>query len=468
MKSSLRKLRGFALQRHEQRVDRRRGEHSPAAAAAANELLAAAQDMADMRSCYDNLLSVAAAIANSAYEFSEALQEMGTCLLKRVTPNNDGINDKVLLLLGKAQFELRKLVDSYRVHVLNTITTPSQSLLNELQTVEEMKHQCDEKRELFEFMLNAQKEKGRSKHAKTDTGASEQLKQAQEDYQEEATLFLFRLKSLKQGQFRSLFTQAARHHAAQLNLFRKGLKSLEAVEPHVKLAAEQQHIDHQFSALEEDYNVEDENDDDYNDSHDGELSFDYGENKEDMEAGHAPRSPTEEFFDRSKAEYSSFAGERQRSGSQSAPLFPEKKLDTAERINELRRSATRKLNTYVLPTPNDVRDTSQTATGNPTSGSPLGSKGAFHSSPLHPSTNVGDVRDNKLPSPTRLSNAHSVLKESNTNMAETRTMLVLPLGDLALPGYHNLKASDNKKCWMIIGHFQELLSQLVKPRNMWC
>jgi hypothetical protein len=92
--------------------------------------------MADMRSCYDNLLSVAAAIANSAYEFSEALQEMGTCLLKRVTPNKDGINDKVLLLLGKSQFELRKLVDSYRVHVLNTITTPSQSLLNELQTVE--------------------------------------------------------------------------------------------------------------------------------------------------------------------------------------------------------------------------------------------------------------------------------------------------------------------------------------------
>jgi hypothetical protein len=77
-------------------------------------------------------------------------------------------------------------------------------------------------------------------------------------------------------------------------LFRKGVKSLEAVEPHVRLAAEQQHIDHQFSALEEeDYSVEDENDDDYNDSHDGELSFDYGENKEAAEAGHASRSPTE-------------------------------------------------------------------------------------------------------------------------------------------------------------------------------
>jgi hypothetical protein len=66
-------------------------------------------------------------------------------------------------------------------------------------------------------MLNAQKEKGRSRNSKGDNSASEQqLKQAQEDYQEEATLFLFRLKSLKQGQFRSLFTQAARHHAAQV------------------------------------------------------------------------------------------------------------------------------------------------------------------------------------------------------------------------------------------------------------
>ncbi|CAL5087429.1 unnamed protein product [Urochloa decumbens] len=438
MKSSLRKLRGFALQRHEQRVDRDRGRgHSTAAATVADELVAAAKDMADMRSCYDNLLSVAAAIANSAYEFSEALQEMGTCLLKRVTPNKEGMNDKVLLLLGKSQFELRKLVDSYRVHVLNTITTPSQSLLNELQTVEEMKRQCDDKRELFEFMLNAQKEKGRSKSAKGDTGASEQLKQAQEDFQEEATLFLFRLKSLKQGQFRSLFTQAARHHAAQLNLFRKGLKSLEAVEPHVKFAAEQQHIDHQFSALEEeDYFVEDENDDDYNDSHDGELSFDYGENKEAEESGNASRSHTEDFFNRSKEEYSSIPHERQRIVSQSAPLFPEKKLETEERIKDLRRSATRKLNTYVLPTPNDVRATSQIVSG------PLDSRGPLPSPP-HPSADMGDSRDNKLPSPTRLSNAQSVLKESNTNTTETRK--TLPMGDIALPGYYDLKTSDNKK-----------------------
>ncbi|KAE8811562.1 Pyruvate dehydrogenase E1 component subunit beta, mitochondrial [Hordeum vulgare] len=109
----------------------------------------------------------------------------------------------------------------------------------------------------------------------------------------------------------------------KLILYKKVVKSLEAVEPHVRLVAEQQHIDHQFSAHEdEDYSVEDENDDDYNDSHDGELSFDYGESKETAEAGHATHSPTEEFFDRSKGDYSSFPGEIQRPVSQSSPLFP--------------------------------------------------------------------------------------------------------------------------------------------------
>lgn len=69
---------------------------------------------------------------------------------------------RVLLLLGKLQFKLQKLVDNYvshgfiykmekigilicfkiilclfqRGHIIKTITTPSESLMNELQTVE--------------------------------------------------------------------------------------------------------------------------------------------------------------------------------------------------------------------------------------------------------------------------------------------------------------------------------------------
>lgn len=65
-------------------------------------------------------------------------------------------------------------------------------------------------------MLAAQSGKGRLKNAKGDTFSLQQLQAAKEDYEEEATLFLFRLKSLKQGQSRSILTLAARHNASQV------------------------------------------------------------------------------------------------------------------------------------------------------------------------------------------------------------------------------------------------------------
>lgn len=73
-------------------------------------------------------------------------------------------------------------------------------------------------RTVYEYMVTAQREKGRSKNNKVESISYQQLQTAQEDYDEEATLFVFRLKSLKQGQSRSLLTQAARHHAAQVFL----------------------------------------------------------------------------------------------------------------------------------------------------------------------------------------------------------------------------------------------------------
>lgn len=68
-----------------------------------------------------------------------------------------------------------------------------------------------------------------------------------------------------------------------MNFFRKGLKSLEAVEPHVRMFAKQQHIDYQFSGLEDDDDAEDGFDDDGNDyevMEGGELSFNYRSNND--------------------------------------------------------------------------------------------------------------------------------------------------------------------------------------------
>ncbi|CAN1862648.1 Uncharacterized protein At2g33490 [Linum perenne] len=51
-------------------------------------------------------------------------------------PERRNRSGKVLLMLGKVQFELQNLVDVYLSHAFKTITIPSNSLLNELQTVE--------------------------------------------------------------------------------------------------------------------------------------------------------------------------------------------------------------------------------------------------------------------------------------------------------------------------------------------
>ncbi|AQK43334.1 hydroxyproline-rich glycoprotein family protein [Zea mays] len=86
MKSPLRRFRGFALHHHHHHRERK--DHRPPSAKL-DELVYAAQEMEDMRNCYDSLLSAAAATTNSVYEFAEAMGEMGTCLLEKAALNYD-------------------------------------------------------------------------------------------------------------------------------------------------------------------------------------------------------------------------------------------------------------------------------------------------------------------------------------------------------------------------------------------
>eukprot|EP00262_Sarcandra_glabra_P007513 TRINITY_DN2037_c0_g1_i1.p1 TRINITY_DN2037_c0_g1~~TRINITY_DN2037_c0_g1_i1.p1 ORF type:complete len:653 (+),score=118.03 TRINITY_DN2037_c0_g1_i1:324-2282(+) len=458
MKSSLKKLRGFTRHMNDAKEKRHRQP-----AAQLDELVQASEDMQDMRNCYDSLLSAAAATANSAYEFSESLREMGSCLLEKTALNEDEDSGKVLLMLGKVQFELQKLVDSYRSHIFKTITTPSESLLNELRTVEEMKRQCDEKRNLYEHMMTVQREKGRSKSTKGENFTSQELQTILEQYDEEATLFVFRLKSLKQGQSRSLLVQAARHHAAQLNFFKKGLKSLEAVEAHIKLVAEQHHIEYQFSGLEDD-DAEDgcDDDDGYNTNDVGELSFDYGQNDQGPEVVSTSRNSMEldqvdlssalvstmetaqEDLDNNQRDLYTFA-RGPRAGSQSAPIFPEKKFDPTEKIREMCPPSTRKVHTYVLPTPIDAKNSTITGSSNPVPSTRNASMSGrthslWHSSPLEPKNHVNSRESDA----TDFLNTQQVLKESNINDPSIRVPPPLA-GGLLPPQYDPRTVSDNKK-----------------------
>ncbi|KAL6541388.1 hypothetical protein OROGR_010874 [Orobanche gracilis] len=330
-------------------------------------------DMKDMRACYDSLLSAAAATANSAYEGA-------------------------LFMLGKLQLELQKLVDTYRSHIIMTITNPSESLLSEIRKVEEMKLQCDEKRfynlfilligysvpcfilsmacmvyrEMFKYMTSDIREKEISRHGKGEIFTSQQLQVVCEEYDDVARLCIFRVESLKQGQSRSLLTQAARHHEAQTNFFRRGLQSLEAVEPLVKNVAEKQHIDYELRDLNDEEGNGVRNSSETNDY--GELSFDYRQHEQELDNTctstnpmeldqlGAPSAQTPKIKDaEAQINSSKYQGvhmlsqQRQAGSYYSAPIY-EEKFDFSERIREMR-TAVPKHCTHVLPTPADAKAT---------------------------------------------------------------------------------------------------------------
>ncbi|KAH7577154.1 hypothetical protein JRO89_XS01G0213600 [Xanthoceras sorbifolium] len=553
---SLSKLRKFALHKSDTKD---KSDFLPSAHV--DELAQAAQDMQNMRNCYDSLLSAAAATANSAYEFSESLREMGSCLLEKTSLHEDEESGRILSMLGKVQFELQKLVDNYRTNIFLTITNPSESLLNELRTVEntqrcgaitclspvdpkpcfsfhdygsgegickfylasshlsylvigwllilygsayinkllnlvgterngrcykvgaspvqlsclgpdfekhgnprDMKRQCDEKRNVYEYMVAQQREKGRSKGGKGESFTFHQLQTAHDQYDEEATLCVFRLKSLKQGQHRSLLTQAARHHAAQLNFFRKGVKSLEAVDAHVRLVAEQQHIDYQFCGHEND-DGEDGEDDDENSSDtnaDGELSFNNRQNQQGLDVVSTSRNSMEEdevsisfpqtsAVENAEVHLDKYTGDYQvpsrepKGTSYSAPIFAEKKIDLAEKIRQMQQSP-RKSHTYVLPTPIDskVPIPSRPSVSHAGPTNPSGrNRNLSHSLPLEQKKQDKDSGDGHL-SELSVRKAQSVLKESNSN--STSSQLPPPLAEgFSLPQLDKFNASDTKK-----------------------
>uniref|UniRef100_A0A1J3GG92 BAR domain-containing protein n=1 Tax=Noccaea caerulescens TaxID=107243 RepID=A0A1J3GG92_NOCCA len=396
MKASIGRLKRFTSHK----VDaKEKGEL--VATAEIDELARAGKDMQDMRDCYDRLLSAAAATANSAYEFSVSLGEMGSCL-EQIAPHNDEESGRILLMLGQVQFELQKLLDKYRSHIFKTITAPSESLLQDLRNVEDMKQQCDEKRNVFEMALV--KEKGRPKSSKGERHIPPESRPAYNEFHDEATMCIFRLKSLKEGQARSLLTQAVRHHTAQMRLFHTGMKSLEAVERHVRVSAEKQHIDCDLSVHENEVEASEDDNGHYM-NRDGEVSLAYRANEQMVEAaslstprGSMKMDDSDLSFPRPSTtraaavnadhrEEHPISTRDHRMTSHSAPLFPEKKPDLSERLRQTNPSS----NAYVLPTPIDSKyskPASQALNPRPAN--------IWHSSPLEPIKSGKDAENNSL------------------------------------------------------------------------
>jgi len=71
------------------------------------------------------------------------------------------------------------------------------------------------------YEMSLVKEKGRPKSSKGERHIPPESRPAYSEFHDEATMCIFRLKSLKEGQARSLLIQAVRHHTAQVKLMFK-------------------------------------------------------------------------------------------------------------------------------------------------------------------------------------------------------------------------------------------------------
>ncbi|KAI3897795.1 hypothetical protein MKX03_013701 [Papaver bracteatum] len=244
MESPWEKLKGIALSQHQNhKQDDKRLCFRPCPKIL-DDFTQASKDMHDMRKCNDNIFYASIAAANSASEFSKSLREMGTCLLEQSAMNDDEQSGNVLRLLSKVQFELQELVEAYRSHIFQ-ITTPSESILNQLQTMKELKQQCDGKRNVYQGLLATRSEKERSR--KGENVSSQQLQAASIECEREAICFVSCLKSMKEVQTQSFLAQAVQLHDAQISLFSKGLKALEAVDLEVRPVAKHRHKGHKSS-----------------------------------------------------------------------------------------------------------------------------------------------------------------------------------------------------------------------------
>ncbi|KAI3897793.1 hypothetical protein MKX03_013699 [Papaver bracteatum] len=255
VKSSWEKLKGLVFSQHQnqnKKEDKAVNFHYRPCPKLLDDFTQASKEMNDMKKCKDAILYAAAMAANSACAFSESLREMGACLLEQSALTDDEQSGNDLRKLSRVQFELQELVDSYRSHIFQ-IAAPSESILNELKTMEEMKQQCDEKRNVYQGLLTSQTKMEKSRSFKGKNHSPQQLQIASIEFEREAIFFVSRLQSLKKEHTRGLITHAVQHHAAQISLFSMGLKSLEAIDLEMRSSAEHQHNDHNSSGLQDRY-----------------------------------------------------------------------------------------------------------------------------------------------------------------------------------------------------------------------
>ncbi|MCO5601635.1 hypothetical protein L7F22_055758 [Adiantum nelumboides] len=187
-------------------------------------------------------------------------------------------------------------------------------------------------------------QKGKPKSGKVDN--TNRLAVAKEEFNEQAQVLSFRLQSVIQGQSRSLITQAARYHSAQMHLFSKGLASITAMEPVMRQLALEKNIDRSMSdgGISNDVSLED--------AHEEEDALKYGADSESLTS--SPPTLLEPQDGAAETPEVDMAPRKLDASSKSAPLFSSiyHQKETSRILElSLEPSGQKKISMYALPSP---------------------------------------------------------------------------------------------------------------------
>ncbi|CAN6469378.1 unnamed protein product [Victoria cruziana] len=172
--------------------------------------------------------SVSTSVKNSIHEFSISRKAISTFMLQlKITSQNDKIN-KVLLKLGAAQNELHRLAEEYHAHLSQQASIPLELLINQLQSVEEVKIQCEEKRLTYQQM-KMKKEKRKTRNVEEQVKLFQNFQTARDEYYNWGSFYVGRCKSLMKSACQTLITQTAQNFSAEINFFQKAFASYEAI-----------------------------------------------------------------------------------------------------------------------------------------------------------------------------------------------------------------------------------------------
>eukprot|EP00850_Spirogloea_muscicola_P009054 SM000050S16979 [mRNA] locus=s50:182597:188937:+ [translate_table: standard] len=191
---------------------------------------------------YQKLLKASYCLRETAKAVAKASLHMATTMAETYGSSKDKGIGESFRIASTIQMDLSKFMSRYSRYIEQTMVSSLEVLLKELDQVETTNDAYELKRvEYTEHRLRAARSKpGEGLGSKGEGSPAHELQQAKEDFDEIAMTLGCRLLSLEQRQARSLISQLARHHRAQVVLHKKSLRRLQLASSYIHAVAMEQ------------------------------------------------------------------------------------------------------------------------------------------------------------------------------------------------------------------------------------